>query len=76
MPEQTLTPWSKGAPPSVGWWNASVHRNPQVRRWWNGAQWSRPVYPGDSASRAHERQFMAASAFLMEWRGLADEPQA
>lgn len=32
--------WHKGAPPHVGWWNASAFRNPLNWRWWDGTQWS------------------------------------
>ena len=36
---RTLT-WHKGPPPSVGWWPASVARDPRALRWWDGTCWS------------------------------------
>jgi hypothetical protein len=32
--------WRKGPPPSIGWWPASVSRDPNSLRWWNGKHWS------------------------------------
>ena len=47
--------WHKGPPPHIGWWEASVMRQPQVWRWWDGAQWSIAVdsnATGNMAARA------------------------
>ena len=35
-----MTKWHKGPPPSIGWWPASVVRDANVLRWWNGEYWS------------------------------------
>ena len=35
-----MTKWHKGPPPSIGWWPASVIRNTNALRWWNGERWS------------------------------------
>lgn len=43
--------WNKGAPPHVGWWNASNYRAPNAWRWWNGQRWSRVVYGASSDVR-------------------------
>lgn len=32
--------WHKGPPPHVGWWNASINREPNRWRWWDGKKWS------------------------------------
>jgi hypothetical protein len=32
--------WHKGPPPHVGWWNASLGKDCNVWRWWNGREWS------------------------------------
>lgn len=36
----TAPEWRTGPPPSLGWWPASVRRNPLSLRWWNGSHWS------------------------------------
>lgn len=38
--------WHKGQPPSVGWWPASIARNENCLRWWDGECWSQPCYEG------------------------------
>jgi hypothetical protein len=35
-----MTTWHKGPPPSIGWWPASICRDPSIFRWWNGKWWS------------------------------------
>jgi len=47
-----MTTWHKGPPPSIGWWPASWHRNPEILRWWHGKQWSVAVYSEESAETA------------------------
>ena len=32
--------WYGGAPPFIGWWNASVATTEGSWRWWNGQRWS------------------------------------
>ena len=41
-----MTTWHKGPPPSCGWWPASVQRDPDVLRWYDGEQWSMPAERG------------------------------
>jgi hypothetical protein len=36
--------WHKGPPPHIGWWNASFVQDPEVWRWWDGAQWTGICY--------------------------------
>ena len=43
VPEMQDRIWNKGAPPHVGWWNASRVRQERVWRWWNGEYWSQGV---------------------------------
>jgi hypothetical protein len=47
-----MTTWHKGPPPSVGWWPASMNRDPEVLRWWNGKWWSAAAYPVFTAESA------------------------
>lgn len=51
--------WHQGQPPSIGWWPASVERDPDAFRWWNGTAWSWPAF-------AHEdwRQVALAASVL------------
>jgi hypothetical protein len=48
------TTWHKGPPPSIGWWPASTGRNPNILRWWNGAQWSRAAPVEFNAKQAEQ----------------------
>lgn len=34
------TGWSPGAPPSIGWWPASMYCLADRLRWWDGEFWS------------------------------------
>jgi hypothetical protein len=43
-----MTKWHKGPPPSIGWWPASVNRDENILRWWNGQYWSRALRSNDS----------------------------
>ena len=71
MKAEKLTPWAKGAPPCVGWWNASVARDPECRRWWDGCYWSEPVFVGESKARARRAKAIPTSLYhIIEWRGL------
>lgn len=49
---KVLSGWRKGPPPCVGWWPASVLRNTQALRWWDGKQWSWAADHGDNAKQA------------------------
>jgi hypothetical protein len=31
--------WKSGPPPHIGWWNASMAKNPYTWRWWDGTGW-------------------------------------
>ena len=44
-----LAKWFTGAPPAIGWWNASVSRQVYVWRWWNGEYWSIACYDDATA---------------------------
>lgn len=43
-----LVKWYTGAPPSIGWWNASTTRQIYIWRWWNGSEWSAVCYDDSS----------------------------
>jgi hypothetical protein len=58
--------WHKGPPPSIGWWPASIDRDPESIRWWNGKYWSYPSYPDYPDFLAASRAAMQASA-KEEW---------
>lgn len=42
-----MTTWHKGPPPSIGWWPASLTRDPECLRWWDGKHWGMPCFEGD-----------------------------
>lgn len=54
-----MSKWRKGPPPSIGWWPASLVRDSDSLRWWNGAAWSEQAYRGDSPKKA---------AMLAKWQ--------
>lgn len=43
--------WNSGPPPSIGWWPASLARNPEALRWWDGKRWSKVAWNGDGFLR-------------------------
>jgi hypothetical protein len=47
-----MTTWHKGPPPSIGWWPASVSRDPDAYRYYNGEWWSTVAYQEFEAKRA------------------------
>lgn len=62
--------WHPGAPPFVGWWNASTSANPQTWRWWDGWRWSWAAGPEhtpvEAASRAR-RRLTAEQGLPIRW---------
>lgn len=74
MGKQRLTPWfpSHIKPVRVGEYNASVRRDPAVRRWWNGRKWSRAYFWPEHAPGF--KWLTAADQHSIEWRGLASPP--
>ena len=50
LPKNPL--WHEGPPPEIGWWPASIGRNAECLRWWNGEFWSDYVSPKDSKDYA------------------------
>jgi hypothetical protein len=62
--------WQKGAPPHVGWWNASNARLTDAWRWWNGAEWSYAAYENycaKSAGRDAKKIPNQAIQYAIEW---------
>ena len=57
----------KGPPPHVGWWNASVGRNQQVWRWWDGKRWSEFVSDRTSAETAGFNADFPATVSCVQW---------
>ncbi len=51
--------WHKGPPRFTGWWNASVQKDEDAWRWWNGECWSWPVYDDETGD------LVAANAALV-----------
>lgn len=43
--------WNHGHPPSIGWWPASIKKDPKSLRWFNGKRWSKPARSGFSLAR-------------------------
>lgn len=41
----TARQWHSGPPPEIGWWPASIVRDPNAIRWWDGFSWSALAYP-------------------------------
>ena len=56
-----MTTWHKGPPPSIGWWPASLWRDPEILRYYNGEWWSVAAYPEysaeDASAAAREKEF-------------------
>jgi hypothetical protein len=44
--------WRKGPPPEIGWWPASINRNPKMLRWWDGVEWGLAAEPTNRESYA------------------------
>lgn len=59
--------WRSGPPPSIGWWNASISKSPDVWRWWNGKFWSRPAYQEFSSEDAASLAEVLTNFVGIEW---------
>jgi len=61
--------WHKGPPPSIGWWPASVQREKNAIRWWNGIYWSYNAHPLDTAKDAAKYAGMPSGTVskFIEW---------
>lgn len=61
--------WNKGAPPYIGWWNASAHRSEIIWRWWDGKCWSQNAYfrlNSMQAEKCAKRKSKISDRFI-EW---------
>lgn len=47
--------WNDGPPPSIGWWPASMTRDPTALRWWDGKSWGPVCYAWMTAQIAADR---------------------
>lgn len=67
----TKRKWHSGPPPHVGWWVASVLRDIDAWRWWNGRYWSRAVEshaPTETAIKgARRRAYDFSEKAGIEW---------
>jgi len=60
--------WRKGPPPEIGWWPASVDRDPFSIRWWDGNFWSFPCWPEYTKEVAAARATIRSGASsAIEW---------
>lgn len=65
--------WNSGTPALGGWYNASIDQHPEARRYWDGACWSAPCYPGDPAPIvAAARGNPTSASEPISWRSLQD----
>ena len=49
------TKWHRGPPPDIGWWPASLMRDPKRLRYWDGKGWSVFVEHTSTAEEASQR---------------------
>lgn len=69
--------WRKGPPPSIGWWPASVQREPAVLRWWDGKRWSMFTLSSWTAKQAGDHGgIYAITGADIEWCDRWWEPKA
>lgn len=60
--------WHKGAPPHVGWWNASVISNfKKAWRWWDGKHWSCALNDTDPPALAGAIATISAVESQVRW---------
>lgn len=63
--------WHSGPPPSVGWWPASVIRDEDALRWWNGKVWSQVAFIDDQleeAASAAGKTVSKRESMSVEWQ--------
>lgn len=66
-------------PVRAGEYNASVVRDPKLRRHWNGRRWSSAYHANATDYEREVARKKPASAGLgraLSWRGLAEDPRA
>jgi hypothetical protein len=60
--------WHSGAPPHIGWWNASRCNQKNEWRWWDGEAWSLITCDYDHAVVAADCAKIAADyQYTIEW---------
>ncbi len=62
-----MTTWHKGPPPSVGWWPASIAREKECLRWWNGKWWSMAARSWMTAEQAEVTAKQKSALKDIEW---------
>jgi hypothetical protein len=66
-------PWRSGPPPSVGWWPASLSKDKEVLRWWDGKHWGVLTWRAISADlAAHKATIRDDHQVSIKWRQRAD----
>lgn len=65
--------WFSGPPPSLGWWPASIFKNENTFRWWNGKQWSVAVTKQHTAYAASYRARMLSEVTSIRWKHRPDD---
>ena len=64
----TKRKWHSGPPPSIGWWPASILRDKNILRWWNGEFWSLDAWAHFTAqAAAHYAQIKDPHSSSVEW---------
>lgn len=60
IPKGTKLVWVVGTPKKIGWYMASVDKDPRSWRWWNGHVWSLNVFSNRAAVTAARRAAKAS----------------
>ncbi len=70
-PDSATVPWVTGHPPTIGWYNASEEKSPEIVRHWNGERWSAPCWRDDPVVYTERaRTTPDESPAGIEWRPL------
>ncbi|CAM5795676.1 hypothetical protein [Rhizobacter fulvus] len=70
-----MTPWTAATikPARIGWFNASMDRDPDIRRYWDGERWSMPVYADFGEPYISRAMSTPADPDdVIPWRGLTE----
>ena len=78
---QILTPWLRGNPTIIGVYQVRFRNShgwfPTQTKWyskWNGEKWCRISVVPDIAASNTDKSRMACEGYVMQWRGLANDP--
>lgn len=62
-------------PAYVGEYNASICRDTDIMRWWNGSNWSNAYLANTSDEIKKHMRSQKSVVSRLEWRGLANKPR-